>query len=182
MEVMIDLETLGTDYNSVVLIIAGIKFDRNTYPAPKLSKMDTFYRRIDIDSCKDIGLTTDPSTTRWWFEQSQDIREEAMGSADLTNPRVHIRTALLDFKTWLGNSSIVWSHGATFDCVILQHLFKLCNFSPPWPFWLSRDTRTLFDIAGVKNTDMPANEKHHALHDCYRQIVGVNLAMNRLKK
>jgi hypothetical protein len=65
--------------------------------------------------------------------------------------------------------------------VIMDEAYKRCGMVPPWKFWDERDTRTLYEVAGVKNWDLPKNSKHHALHDCYRQIVGVHMSMNRLR-
>ena len=55
-----------------------------------------------------------------------------------------------------------------------------CKIETPWKFWNTRDTRTLFDLAEVYNTDLPQGSKHHALHDCHRQLAGLFLAFKRL--
>lgn len=58
-EVMLDLETLSTRTNAVILVIAAIKFNRNDPELP-LERLQTFYRRIDIQSCVEVGMHTDP--------------------------------------------------------------------------------------------------------------------------
>jgi 3' exoribonuclease, RNase T-like len=65
----------------------------------------------------------------------------------------------------------VWSHGAGFDVIICEHLFRKMGKAIPWQFWEVRDTRTLFDI-GI-NPNRPPVLKHHALEDAWNQAVGV---------
>ena len=175
-EVMIDLETLSTRPHAVILVIGAVKFNRNS-PHQELKEMDTFYQKIEIETCKELGMHINKETQSWWDTQDEKIREEAFTS----KPRYPLKTVLQNFIKWYGNAKYPWSHGATFDIVILNEAFERCGLSPPWKFWEHRDTRTLFDLARVWNKDLPQNLKHHALHDCYRQICGVKLAIKRLK-
>jgi hypothetical protein len=176
MDVMIDLETLSTRPNAVILVIAGVKFNRSGN-LTELKEMDTFYRRITIDSCLTWGMHTDSDTRKWWDKQDPEIRAEAFGE-----PREDLFVALREFIAWYGNSRWIWSHGATFDIVIMNEAFRACGMQEPWKFWDCRDTRTLYDIAGIRNNELPQLAKHHALHDCHRQIWGVKMAMKRLGK
>lgn len=179
---MCDLETVSTRPFAGILVIGAIKFNRKDKETPSLQDMDTFYRRIDIDSCKALGMHEDSGTLKWWDEQDKDIREEAFGNSK-TNPRIPLKQALQDFSQWWNEGvkgKCLWGHGAVFDCVIMDEAYKRCDLAPPWKFWNERDTRTLYEIAGVKNWHLPVNSKHHALHDCYRQIFGVHLAMKTL--
>ena len=175
MDVMIDLETLSTRPNAVILVIAGVKFNR-AGKITELKGMDTFYKRVEINSCTSRGMHTDEGTIKWWNKQSTEIREEAFG-----NPREELSTVLRQFIEWFGKSEVVWSHGATFDIVIMNEAFRRCNLEAPWKFWNCRDTRTLYDIACIRNNDLPQLAKHHALHDCHRQIWGVKISMKRLE-
>ena len=52
----------------------------------------------------------------------------------------------------------------------------------PWNFWLERDLRTLMELGNVKMSDLPQYGKHHALYDCYRQIIGFQRSEKNLKK
>jgi hypothetical protein len=167
---MIDMETLSTEPNAVVLTLGAVKFDRK-------SGMDKniFYHRIDIQSCVEIGCVVDKATQKWWKSQDPDVRKEAMGAGD---DRLNIKEVLIKFSEWFRGSKYIWSHGATFDVVIMECLFKKCGLPVPWKFWNVRDTRTLYDVAGIQNSDLPQNSKHHALEDCKRQIVGVQMALS----
>lgn len=58
------------------------------------------------------------------------------------------------------------------------------NIEIPWKFWNSRDTRTVYDLAGIdmKKISVPDNYKaHHALGDCLKQIEGLKQAFKILE-
>ena len=177
-EVMIDLETLSTAPNSVILTIAAIQFERNEKIQP-IEKMIKFYRKIDIKSCTDVGLHTSKETQEWWKKQPEIAREEALGGED----RQLLTKVLNDFSEWYktNNCGKIWSHGDDFDCVILNSAFSACNIKVPWKFWETRDTRTLFDLAKQKLKNFPVVIKHHALHDAYSQILAAKKSFKILE-
>jgi len=171
---MIDLETLSTKSNAVILTIGAIKFNRNEEPLP-LNRMDTFYRKIDIQSCMDVGLTTDKKTIEWWNKQSNEVVVEAFEGDD----RIPLEEMLTQFSMWFENSNRkIWSHGDDFDCVILNNAYTACKLEPPWKFWNTRDTRTLFDIKNFNLNSIQNKQPHNALEDAYAQVLGVQLCFN----
>jgi len=176
-EVMIDIETLSTQSNAVILSIGALKFDRSGDLPASPEVMDSFYVRVARESCEMLGMHVDPETVQWWAGQNEEIRHEALEN---TSERLSIKDALLQLTSWIGRSQKIWGHGDDFDCVILSEAYRRCDMKVPWKFWDTRDTRTLFDIAGVKNSDLPANSKHHPVHDCYRQVAGVLKSLRKL--
>lgn len=176
MDVMVDLETLGTEINSVILTIGAVKFNRADPPRYPAEKKDAFYRRVDIESCKRLGLKIDPATMEWWNNQNASSRDEAFN----VNDRRELKAVLEQFSLWLGQCGKIWSHGASFDIPILENAYRLCQLPCPWKYYNVRDTRTIYDLAGLNNKDLPVDRNHHALFDCYRQIWGVNESMRRL--
>ena len=72
-----------------------------------------------------------------------------------------------------------WAQGVAFDTVICEQIFKKLGRGAPWMFYNLRDTRTLFDI---KDPKMPSARHHHALFDCWRQIVGVQNVYREIGK
>lgn len=173
---MLDLETMSTDSFASILTLGAIKFKRGD-PIIPLGNCDSFYRRITFESCQNAGLVSSKDTMDWWNNQSDEARYEAFGNPD----RIPLKQALEEFTTWFKGSKKIWAHGDDFDCVILGNAFTKCRLSVPWKFWDTRDTRTIYDLGGVKMTDLPANNAHHALHDCHRQIVGLQLSLKKLK-
>lgn len=173
---MLDLETLSVRPNAVILIIGAVKFSRAGSLKP-LKKMDVFYRRIELDSCAELGMRVDKATVDWWKQQDEKVYYEALENPD----RVPIRQALEEFSIWMRGCKKIWGNGDDFDCTILGEAYDLCAIEKPWNFWDTRDVRTLFDLAGVRKCDLPTDNEHHAVYDCYRQIVGVKRAFKKLR-
>jgi len=173
-DIMIDLETLATTPDAAILSIGAVKFDPFGQEL-KEPEMESFYLRVDIDSCDRLGLVTSNDTLNWWSNQSKEAQDEAFG---LEN-RVDIIDAMNQLYKFCWGCKRVWSHGAGFDIVIMENIFRSIQKAAPWNFWQVRDTRTLFDI-GI-NPDRPEVLAHHALHDAYNQAVGVQNVFNRLR-
>lgn len=178
-----DLETLSVRPHAVILVIGAIKFNRGeTWPEnidqSDIEKLDFFYTRIRIKSCVHEGLHIDASTEKWWKEQSDDVKHEALKHPD----RVPLRQALVDFKDWFGDGfrTKIWGNGSSFDCTILGEAYKRCGMEVPWKYWLERDLRTITDLGKVRMCDLPQYKKHHALFDCYRQIIAFQRAERSL--
>ena len=68
--VMIDLETLGTKADSVIISIGAVKFDLDS------EQMDDngFYASVSIDSNLERGRKIDEDTLLWWLQQSTDAQ------------------------------------------------------------------------------------------------------------
>jgi hypothetical protein len=182
-EVMMDLECLSVRPHAVILVIGAVKFNRgetwdDNINEKGLVKLDYFYKRIKINTCVDAGLHIDTATEKWWSEQDNDVKYEALKNPD----RVTLKEGLQSFKEWFGNNSRtkIWGNGSSFDCTILGEAYKRCGMEVPWKFWLERDLRTIMDLGKVKMRDLPQYQKHHALYDCYRQIIGFQRAEKNL--
>jgi len=166
---MVDLETLATTPNAAILSIGAVTFDPNSS-----NIYDDFYYRIELESFDGLDSFIDDGTIEWWSKQDKDAQEEAF------NPegRVDIRQVIEDFYKFCMGSTHFWSHGSTFDIIILEHYFRQLGKPYPWSFWQVRDTRTLFDLG--YDPEMPQANKHHALEDAVRQAVGVQNMFKKL--
>jgi hypothetical protein len=173
-DIMIDLETLATSPNAAVLTIGAVKFDpfSNELDSPSCEK---FYVKVDIDSCDELELDVSNDTLEWWSKQSKEAQEEAFSTED----RIHVREAFNQLYKFCWGAKRVWSHGAAFDTVICENIFRKLNKAVPWSFWEVRDTRTLFDL-GI-DPQRPPVLKHHALEDAWNQAVGVQNVFQRLR-
>jgi DNA polymerase III epsilon subunit-like protein len=174
-DIMLDLETLSIRPDAAIIVIGAIKFFRKGSMI-SMEDSEKFYRRITVESCKEVGLRIDKETLEWWKTQDKNVLYEALENPD----RVPLKQALQEFTEWMGNSKYVWGNGDDFDCTILGEAFSRCGMQIPWKFFLTRDCRTLFDLAGIKKSDLPSGLEHHAIHDCYRQIVGVKRSLQFL--
>lgn len=173
-DVMIDLETLATSTDAAILTIGAVKFDPFGRESDDKA-MDSFYVRVDLDSCDEIGLVTNDDTIEWWSKQSKEAQYEAFENTD----RMHIRTAFDQLYKFCWGAQRVWSNGAAFDVVICEHVFKKINKATPWSFWQVRDVRTAFDL-GI-NPQRPPVTAHHALEDAWNQAVGIQNVYNTLR-
>lgn len=165
-DVMIDLETLDVLPTATILTIGAVKFDPfgDDISEPSMTK---FYVKVDVDSCDRLGCTVSPQTLEWWGNQSKAAQDEAFDP----NGRIDIHLALEQLYKFCWGAKRVWSHGAGFDIIILENLYRKIGKSVPWQFWEVRDTRTIFDI-GI-DPKRPPVLKHHALEDAWNQAVGV---------
>lgn len=173
-DIMIDLETLATSPDAAILTIGAIRFDPfgDDYKDPTCDK---FYVKVDLDSCDRIGLATNEDTIAWWANQSKEAQDEAFSP----DGRIDIVDAMNQLYKFCWGAKRVWSHGAAFDVVICEHIFKKIGKAIPWNFWQVRCTRTLFDI-GI-DPQRPPVLKHHALEDAWNQAVGVQNVYKTLR-
>lgn len=173
-DIMIDLETLATSPNAAVLTIGAVKFDpfSNELDSPSCEK---FYVKVDIDSCDELELDVSNDTLEWWSKQSKEAQEEAFSPDN----RIHIVDAFNQLYKFCWGAKRVWSHGASFDIVICENIFRKVQKSVPWKFWDVRCTRTMFDLG--MDPRRPPVLKHHALEDAWNQAVGVQNMFRSLR-
>ena len=112
----IDIETLGTDPNSVILSIGAVQFD-------EVGLTNPFHVHICPESCEAAGLTMDARTVLWWLEQSKEAQESIV-SKDQISLKDALTKLSLAFN-W--QDAKVWSNGIDFDLTILENAFKKLN-------------------------------------------------------
>ena len=173
-DIMIDLETLDVLPTATILTIGAVKFDPFGDDVNE-NKCEKFYVRVDVDSCDRIGATVSQATLDWWSSQSQEAQNEAFDPAN----RIPIEDAMTQLYKFCWGAKRVWSHGAGFDVIILEHYFRKIGKAIPWSFWEVRDTRTLFDI-GI-NPNRATVTAHNALADAVDQAQGVQKIYRTLR-
>jgi hypothetical protein len=173
-DIMIDMETLDVLPTATILTIGAVKFDPFGDDLNEPS-CERFYVKVDIDSCDQLGCTVSQATLDWWSNQSKEAQEEAFSP----DSRIPITEAMERLYKFCWGAKRVWSHGAGFDVIICEHLFRKIGKAIPWSFWEVRDTRTLFDL-GI-NPHRPPVLKHHALEDAWNQAVGVQNVFKALR-
>lgn len=168
MDVMIDLETLGTRPGSVILSVGAAAFGAS-------GVMSTFHAVVWTQSCLDAGLTTDEATIVWWKTQSLDAARTWLDAAD-EKTSASIGKILRDFDDWIfglcGNYSVIrpWGNGAAFDLPILAEAYRRCGFgAAPWKHYNERCYRTLKNLRPDVTAPERAGTHHHALDDAVHQ-------------
>lgn len=180
--VMVDLETLSTKPNATILTFAAMKFDphndaRSASKEKIFNSQYSFYRRIDPESCTNLGGHIDEGTLEWWSKQDDAVKQEAFAEDD----RHDIRDVLVDFHHWYKGSEAVWSNGSIFDVMILEYYNSQLSRGNPWKFWEIKDCRTIYGLCDAELPDLK-EDAHHALMDCWKQLVGVQNCYRKLYK
>ncbi len=168
---MLDMETLAVSPRAVVLTVGAVHFDPNGS-----GYSDSIYMKVDLDEQDRLGREIDPNTLDWWSKQDPAIMEEAFDQ----NSRISLPEAMDRFHKFAWGCDAFWSHGATFDLVIIEDIYRQLNKSLPWQYWQLRDTRTLFDLGF--DPEMPKGNKHDALQDAIRQSVGVQNVFGKINE
>ena len=167
---MIDMETLAVSPRAVILSLGAVHFD------PYGDQIyDELYFKIDLDDQDKLNREIDPNTIEWWGKQDTAIMEEAFSSDN----RIPLIEAVERFHKFSWGCDKFWSHGATFDLVIIEDLYRQLNKPLPWNYWQLRDTRTLFDLG--HDPEMTKESKHDALADARRQAIGVQNIFRKLR-
>lgn len=167
-QLMCDIESLSTDFNAVILTLGAVIFDPFSD-----SEMQEFYIRLNVEEQEALGSKIDPNTIEWWSKQDPAIIEEAFTDEN----RISFYEGMQKFHKFAWNCSKFWSHGSSYDLVILQIAFQKLKMHCPWSYYDIRDTRTLFDLA---DAEMPQAQKHNALEDAKRQAIGVRNVYKKL--
>lgn len=131
--VMVDLETIGTRPDAVMLSIAGVVFDC------EYGEYE-FYEKINIDSCLDEGLIIEEDVIKWWSQLPDEVFAEATSG---TKP---VKQVLQEFSDWmktLPGIPLVYGNGADFDNAMLSYYFKRFGIEVPWKYTNNRCFRTM---------------------------------------
>jgi len=185
MHCMMDLETLGTTPGCAVLSIGAVAFDPQGEPR-RWECAATFYRNIDRFSCEEFGLSADPDTMEWWGRQSEAARSALLHDAQ------PLHGVVGDFHDWFKDLGLthLWCNGANFDEPIWRaatkavrgHFPFAISYTVPWKYWNVRDTRTIWDVAGIDARRVPRDgPAHDALADARHQARCVQLAYRVLR-
>ena len=177
-DIMIDLETLDTSPYCVILTIGAVRFD------PKgMGVVERLELRPTIDEQTEIhNRIINDDTLRWWSTQSPEAIDEAFGDRD----RISFKECMEALYKFCWNRRAVWSNGAGFDVVACETAFRQTLTDKPnpipWPYYTVRDTRTLYEVAGVKLKDGGHKTSHKAVEDAERQAIVVHDAYRKLMK
>lgn len=184
---MVDIETLSTAVNAVVLSVGAVEFD------PFTGKIEReLYRELRLDMQHHRHISGD--TVQWWAKQLTENNAENI----LTNPnskKISPHNAVFDLGEFFKSRTygvtspeeyddiIVWACDPDFDLAILSNLYGELNLPVPWKFWNTRSVRTvrmLNKIAGIEVPVQPVT--HNALEDCIRQAEEVSALLSMLHR
>lgn len=178
-QVALDLETLGTSPDSVILAIGAVAVCEGAGHRRK------FYSICNVNA--QPGRTISQSTLNWWSGQS-DAARVAFDEAHKQEAPM-LATVLEQLTHWIGELGLthdvyVWGNGASFDVAMLEHAYKQSSDFVPWDFRKTRDMRTLYDITlrlgmDIKGNTTRVGTHHNALDDAEFQA---NVIMESLRQ
>lgn len=166
---MIDMETLSTRPNAVVLSVGLVLMNERGEP--------TWTHETVLDAQQQIaaGRDVDAETLAWWMNQSAEARavfeKSAKYGLEVSSALTHIADELETYTT--RRDLCVWSNAASFDIVILRSLYEqLCpNKWRVWNYQNERCYRTVVSILDREKKFAPERSgvAHSALDDAIWQ-------------
>lgn len=206
MELMIDIESLGTVAGSPVVTIGAVLFDPYRCDSSEVMVERSLAIKIDLsDSIKfsDLGANAEDAgkTIRWWFEQKDEAIKALVGEDCIPVQEAliklyrycHERGAYVDKEFFDGLSALprtnrYWAKDPDFDMQLLRYYYEhpdLQGAKMPWDFWACRSVRTVQDLAwpegGLERPDFKVpGVAHDARWDAIQQAMTVQAAMVRL--
>lgn len=161
--IMVDIETLGTRPGSAIISIGMVAFDGSAITASQGWALDS------ADWIGDI----DPSTVKWWTEQSQAAREYSFNGKLRAMDIVH---QISDFVNRYGSDEC-WANDPDFDVVLLKswwHKLSERSMLPgrfPIAYRTCRSYRTICAEARRLGISIPAysGTAHNPVDDAANQ-------------
>lgn len=160
MDMMIDLETMGTQHNTVVLSIGAVFFDLE-----KGILGPEFYAILDRDNQLEKGCTFTKETMQWWSKQAPEAK--AIFQKEGADPVTVLSTFTKFYKQH--PKTAVWGNGSSFDISIMQELYQTYGSTAPWDFWNVMDLRTFRRFVGKNALVEKLGTNHNALDDAKSQ-------------
>jgi len=157
--IMIKVETLGTEYDSVILSIAAVKFSFDE------DDFEIFSVNCDPASSTELGLKIDPKTSSWWKIKN---RENLL---PLIKNRIPIQDALQQLTNFTGRNCTWWSNFMKFHFSVLENSYNAVNLNEPWNIRQLRDCNTIFQVLDIDIKSFPkVTGTNCAVSDCLTQI------------
>lgn len=176
LDIICDIETLGTSLDATMIQIAAVACDISTR-----TFKGAFNDFINVEK-SDIIVTG--GTLKWWAKTNPELFAKILEKGKSSEKEV-----LCEFLHWLDRVKDVakrefhedvelcfWGNGILFDNAILRAHCEKYDFTYPIKFWNDRDIRTLLSLASIKSGKSEkqlrdscvdkADTLHDAMNDC----------------
>ena len=161
---MLDIETLATTPDAVVMSVGVVKFDPHTG-----TPYNKTLWRPDIDEQTERDRHVSESTLEWWAKQPDHIQEDAFSDEG----RIPVTEFMKELNRYCVGADKIWCQGPQFDMLILENLYIQYGHHFGWQFWQIMDCRTLFQLMPVDPRKAIQQDLHSADADAYYQAIGV---------
>lgn len=187
--IMLDIETMGTQPSGALTAIALVFFDIETGEIGKHTSVT-----VNLQQELDMGATVNASTIFFWMEQeeqAQNMFKDNNKEVDNYFVCEHIADFVERHVTNYGlrlEDINLWGHPVSFDNVMFRQFFeRYTGDVDSLPSWRNdKDCRTVFnlakDIHGFDKNSIPFDGvKHKPLDDCIHQVKCLVEALNVIK-
>lgn len=175
-DIMTDIETLGTNSDSTIIQISAIAFNIETG-----EHLRSFNQIADIS--QNDFMNVDGTTIKWWMNTNKELLQELLNNGKYSSDEI-----LKNFNNWItdiqyeyGQKEVyLWGNGILFDNKMIQHQLDSLCIKYPIFYKNDRDVRTIVDLASRKLgiTEKELKDKfnddnlvaHNALDDVKYQI------------
>lgn len=199
LELMMDVESLGTAMGAPVVTIGATLFDPYSCDSGEALMARSMLVRIDLSDAIKYADGVDGGTLRWWFEQQDEAIKALVGNDAVSVQEAltklsrfcNERGAFVDNEFFDGLSSLpkacqFWAKDPDFDMRLMQHYYDHPGLEGkmPWKFWECCSVRTVQRLAWPNPDDRPTFDvpgvAHDARWDAVTQALTVQAAMYRL--
>lgn len=191
-DVMLDIETLGTDQDAVTTQIAAVAFNPYCYEAPSVG----FNSYINFNDQHDRSISLE--TLEFWAKQPNNLFLQMLAQC---SKAPNLDDVLINLYSFLKEvrPGRVWANGITFDLSIIQNAAEERGLPVYWlegmGYRMPRCMRGLKEIAFAKNPLLDLDDQvkhrlkvwkrddglaHDALYDCNYQSAAVQLMYQSL--
>ena len=177
-DIMVDLETMSTAQNAVILSVSACYFNKKTGEIG-----EKFDHQINLASSFSANRNISASTLLWWMQQDDSARNQFSDNAKAKT----MTEVLVLFSEFVDERACVWGNGSSFDIGILKSAYDKCKLPVPWKFWNERDVRTIVSVGYMLDfnpkKDMPfVGVRHNALDDSIHQAKYVSEIFKKLEE
>jgi hypothetical protein len=182
----LDIETLATEANAVILSIGLVPFEAKTFFTVEGLRKNSFFVKFNAREQQTIyNRSVSKDTLKWWSEQSKASQAMSLIPSSSDMSVVDGLSALTEFYHSRGGSknSKIYTRGS-FDQMITDSLFKAADMKPLAPYYGFRDIRTFIEVLYPKSergyikvdttvcTDYNEDKlvAHDPVEDCLRDI------------
>ena len=151
--IMVDLETMSTQANALILSIGACCFYLSG-EVKELPDSRVFYQVLNYEQQDKQYLTHVESRTReWWNNQPAEAKKVI---PEAKNQNLGLTLGVQQFTDWLeafkldGYEPLIYGNGAAFDNAILKSLYDDLELPLPWSYKTDICYRTLKAMHGYK--------------------------------
>ena len=162
---MVDLETMSTEWNAAILSIGACMFD--PFAGPEQPITEKFLVRVSPASNETFDRHFSGDTIEWWFRQDP----EALAS--LFEHQTNLKNAMVQFRLWFQDETAqrpeeVWANDPDFDVTILKYAARAVHDAWPIFFANNRSVRTAGAMA------YPDRNERKAIIKLFRSEIGTH--------